>query len=254
MTPYYEQENPITTGISWYNRGPQTSAPGDASTSRGLAQEGLVPMPDHSIPTTPEETREDRRRRQAREAAARRRARLRGLPAPLRQPGPAKGYKQSPEHVAKRQRCGERHHRWKGDDIEERSGRTRAERAFPVLGECADCGAPALDRHHHDENTANNDPSNIVPLCRSCHVRRHATAEGRYRDAMFANLHKAVMARHQNRMDTTDRSGDPCPSCDGRLGVICTRRYGEYRYTYIGCRKSRGGCGYSAGSYRDHAE
>lgn len=39
---------------------------------------------------------------------------------------------------------------------------------------CEICGAEnALDVHHKDHNTANNDPSNLMRICRSCHNKIH---------------------------------------------------------------------------------
>lgn len=38
--------------------------------------------------------------------------------------------------------------------------------------ECMDCDAPAVDRHHIDGNHYNDAPSNIVMLCRRCHMLR----------------------------------------------------------------------------------
>jgi hypothetical protein len=70
-------------------------------------------------------------------------------------------------------RWGQEHHAWKGDDATQRAGRSRAERAFKNIGPCSDCGAAKSERHHKDENTLNNDPSNIEILCRRCHARRH---------------------------------------------------------------------------------
>ncbi len=35
---------------------------------------------------------------------------------------------------------------------------------------CEKCSSPAKDRHHKDGNTSNNDESNIMVLCRKCHM------------------------------------------------------------------------------------
>jgi hypothetical protein len=41
---------------------------------------------------------------------------------------------------------------------------------------CEQCGATwGLDVHHKDENPLNNDPENLIVLCRSCHLKRHKT-------------------------------------------------------------------------------
>jgi hypothetical protein len=87
------------------------------------------------------------------------------------------GTKQSAIHIAKRVQRGDQHGHWKGDGIAERSGRTRALRLYPKTPGCCDrCGQrKRLDRHHEDENTANNSPENIAFLCRRCHM----TVDGR---------------------------------------------------------------------------
>ena len=81
-----------------------------------------------------------------------------------------KGYKQSPEHIAKRKRLGKEHHSWKGDNITEKGGRSRAQRMYPVIGNCKICNNKKSERHHIDGNTSNNEPSNIEIICRKCHM------------------------------------------------------------------------------------
>lgn len=66
---------------------------------------------------------------------------------------------------------GSAHYAWKGDAASEPAGRARARRAYS-LGPCTACGERASDRHHVDGDTLNNDPSNVVPLCRRCHMER----------------------------------------------------------------------------------
>ena len=86
------------------------------------------------------------------------------------------GTKQSAAHVEKRKRFGEDHPLWSGDAISERGGRSRALRAFQAPLACEGCGeTKPLDRHHKDDNTANNSRENIAFLCRKCHM----TADGR---------------------------------------------------------------------------
>jgi len=87
-------------------------------------------------------------------------------------PGPRKGYKQSPEHIEKRKRFGAEHPNWKGENVTKKGGRTRAQRLYPNIGPCSECGNPRSERHHKDDNPANNVPSNIAILCRSCHMRK----------------------------------------------------------------------------------
>ena len=63
-------------------------------------------------------------------------------------------------------------------DQERAHGWYVARRTIP-LGVCAECEvAPATDRHHWDNNPANNDPRNVVPLCRFCHMRIDGRAGG----------------------------------------------------------------------------
>lgn len=67
------------------------------------------------------------------------------------------------------QRGGGTHHNWKGSDIKTAGGgRARARRAYKSLGLCEKCKTkPATDRHHKDDNTSNNERSNIAFLY--CH-------------------------------------------------------------------------------------
>lgn len=97
--------------------------------------------------------------------------RKKGINVPKFSAGVHKGYKQTKEHIARRIRFGENHCNWKGNDIVVRSGRSRALRKFKVEY-CEKCGIKnvRLDRHHKDENTKNNLRSNIVILCRKCHM------------------------------------------------------------------------------------
>lgn len=113
-------------------------------------------------------------------------------------PGPKPGYKQSPEHIAKRIKRGEEHPNWKGDEITERSGRSRALRAFPD-GPCEVCGEPA-ERHHKDGNTANNSPSNIAMLCR----RHHMTADGRLDAFVKLDRSRGEGGRYVRRAEAAD--------------------------------------------------
>lgn len=72
--------------------------------------------------------------------------------------------------ASRRRLSGDAHPGWKGDNVSERGGRTRALRLFPVIGACRKCGAHNAERHHSDGNTANNSTTNIDPLCRRCHM------------------------------------------------------------------------------------
>lgn len=102
----------------------------------------------------------------------RHRLRKKGIDIP-RKPMPA-GYQQTPEHVEKRKRRGEASWHWLGPDVSAVVGRKRALRLYPNIGPCTECGADKTERHHKDENPANNAPENIAVLCRKCHLREHA--------------------------------------------------------------------------------
>ena len=86
--------------------------------------------------------------------------------------GPKPGFKQSPEHIAKRIKRGPDHPNWIGEAVSEKGGRARALRLYPTIGPCEVCGEAKAERHHADGNTANNAPTNIEPLCRRCHMAK----------------------------------------------------------------------------------
>lgn len=130
-------------------------------------------------------------------------------------PGPKKGYKQTPEHIAKRKRFGSEHHQWLGDAITVRSGRSRAKRAYPTIGPCVKCGKVKSERHHKDGNTANNRASNIIPLCRKCHMRTDGRLEA-----------IRIIAKQQQPKAAAARSAMPKPTnCPkGHLYVKANKR------------------------------
>lgn len=68
---------------------------------------------------------------------------------------------------------GPNHYLWKGADAQPDAGRNRARRHFDLTGETCQhdgCEKPAVDRHHVDDDTTNNAPSNIRFLCRHHHM------------------------------------------------------------------------------------
>jgi hypothetical protein len=65
---------------------------------------------------------------------------------------------------------------WKGDKATKEAGRARARSMYEIIN-CEKCGKPAVDRHHKDGNTLNNKPSNIIPLCRRCHMKEDGRLE-----------------------------------------------------------------------------
>lgn len=68
-------------------------------------------------------------------------------------------------------RFGDKHFKWKGNEASVQAGNKRAKILFPVLGKCELCDNLAIDRHHKDGNTLNNNPSNVQFLCRSDHMK-----------------------------------------------------------------------------------
>ena len=73
----------------------------------------------------------------------------------------------------KRTLCyGEVNSQWKGDAVSTTdSGRKRARHRYKGIGQCEHChAAKAIDRHHIDGNTLRNSRSNILFLCRRCHM------------------------------------------------------------------------------------
>ena len=76
------------------------------------------------------------------------------------------------ESISKSKR-GELNPRWGGNNVNTNSGRDRAQRMYPPRP-CRICGGVA-ERHHKDDDTLNNEPSNIDFLCR----KHHMEADGR---------------------------------------------------------------------------
>lgn len=110
---------------------------------------------------------------------------------------------------------GESHYAWKGDTASRQTKRDRAVRRY-ALGNCERCGNPAADRHHKDDDTGNNDPSNIAILCRRCHM----DVDGRlsaFRQTGIENFRKmmkpATACRICGRLAKPTRKGR-CSACD----------------------------------------
>lgn len=67
---------------------------------------------------------------------------------------------------------GDKSPQWKGDLAKPEAKRIRAQKLFKNLNLCEHCQiSKAVDRHHIDGNTGNNNRSNIMFLCRSCHMK-----------------------------------------------------------------------------------
>jgi hypothetical protein len=137
-----------------------------------------------------------RKREQARLRARRYRARKRGEHAPKLRCGVPKGYKQTPEHIAKRTRCGKDHHAWKAGEVSPKLGRKRALHAYPESQPCEKCGNKKTDRHHIDGDTSNNSKGNIAWLCRRCHMKE---------DGRLVAFTKLAIANQQNGRDDEGR-------------------------------------------------
>lgn len=121
-----------------------------------------------------------------------------------------RGYKQTPEHVAKRIQNGPDHPRWVGDAVSEKGGRSRAQRLYRQVGACTACGAERAERHHIDGNTANNETENIAILCRRCHM----ATDGRL-SAVRAQMRRlqalGVQARHTIKPSACKRGHEYTP-------------------------------------------
>jgi hypothetical protein len=92
---------------------------------------------------------------------------------------------------------GEESSSWKGDDIKVVSGRSRAERLFPLYKPCIVCGATKVDRHHLDYNTKNNKRNNIAFLCRTHHKAIHGPYPSQNRSLSSLIAEKKLQASSQ---------------------------------------------------------
>lgn len=113
---------------------------------------------------------------------------------PKAKTGPKKGFKQSPEHIARRKMWGAANPKWKGDAALVNAGRQRARRIYQHIGPCSGCGALRGERHHRDGNTHNNDSANIAVLCRRCHMATDGRLSA-FLEMARAQQPKAVAAR-----------------------------------------------------------
>ena len=139
------------------------------------------------------------------------------------------------------------------------TNRQRCQRLYPFLGMCegALCTKDAVDRHHKDGDTANNDRSNIAFLCRSCHVRAHGYVARKLFDPKRKREHCLNCCRLAKPL-----RGGRCRACaryltvrgverpyadDGRRekGVECSRLCSRCSKPFSHCKAtpSKGLCG-----------
>lgn len=72
--------------------------------------------------------------------------------------------------------CFERDYREARTAVDPDTGRLHARQTFDIEGAVCErdgCEAPAIDLHHRDEDTFNNDRSNVERLCRLHHAIEH---------------------------------------------------------------------------------
>ncbi len=113
-----------------------------------------------------------------------------------------KGYKQTQNHIEKRKRFGEKHHAWKGCAVSIKGGRTRAYRLYENIGLCVLCGSARSERHHIDGDTSNNNPTNVIILCRKCHMKNDGRLE-KFRKMAIANSENLVAISAERRRNKT---------------------------------------------------
>lgn len=93
---------------------------------------------------------------------------------------------------------GERHPRWQGDNATPHSKRGRAREMYDLIGvTCESCGShPAVERHHIDGNTGNNDRSNVRFLCQNCHRVPHKLGESNPAAKLTTNAVHEIRAQY----------------------------------------------------------
>lgn len=77
-------------------------------------------------------------------------------------------------------RMEENHSGWKGDEAGTDAKHTRAIRWYPIDRPCERCGTEEkLERHHIDADPGNNARSNIMIVCRRCHMEIDGRISGK---------------------------------------------------------------------------
>lgn len=88
-----------------------------------------------------------------------------------------------------------------------KAGRMRAKRAYPEIADCERCGGrPATDRHHVDGNTFNNLRSNVLFVCRRCHMELDGRLRLTREDIAFIRA-THVPGKHGSRVELAARFG-----------------------------------------------
>jgi hypothetical protein len=146
------------------------------------------------------------------ESKKRWRARRRGEDVPKLKPWGDTGkgvYKWSDER--KVSWTGEGNPNWKGDAVGEEAAHGRAQRWYR-LGPCEICGNTRTERHHKDSNPLNNEPENVMILCR----RHHMMVDGR-RASLIARIIESNKAgpKGKVRMQNDNKSVNAIPDATG---------------------------------------
>ena len=68
------------------------------------------------------------------------------------------------------------------------TGRSGRKSKYKRFGKCKGCGAEARHLHHKDFNNANDDKSNLEPVCIPCHAKIHAERKQRVDSRCAGNI------------------------------------------------------------------
>ena len=101
----------------------------------------------------------------------------------------ARKYYSSPAQKGKKRKYDHDRYKLLKGEISEKNSRNLYPHRYVYDGEwvCSHCGSTnGLVIHHMDFNHSNNDPSNLVCLCRSCHASLHANHSARDQNGRFA--------------------------------------------------------------------
>lgn len=113
---------------------------------------------------------------------------------------------------------------WKGDSASIGAKNKRARSWFKMKDKCDVCGKKAKDRHHVDGDPGNNVISNIMFLCRKCHMKI---------DNRLANLRRPQSTKPPQKCDNCGNLSKPlrkglCHTCNEYY-----RRNGKHRPNLI---------------------